>query len=148
MASGLEVLGGILNVLEILEELPLCLKPCCELDRISAESGMKGRRIETSVQKFEPLFVLGGGQSRILSSAVQEFENIRDELSEIECSRGVSTLVELMEHFCATSTLIHLEQCCTSQFSNPKNRNTVMLWVPNNNQRRVSKPCVLCQRVL
>ena len=84
MTSGLEVLGGILNILQTLDGLRICLKAYRSLDKILAESEIKAKKIETSVRTFELLDVLGGEQSRILLDTVHEFENIRDELLNIQ----------------------------------------------------------------
>ena len=84
MTSGLEVLGGILNILQILEGLRLCLKDYRNLDKVLEESETKARKIEASARKFEPLHLLGGEQSRILSDTVQEFENICEQLLSIQ----------------------------------------------------------------
>ena len=84
MTSEFEIPGRVSSVLQILEGLRRCLKDYRKLDTILAESETKARRIETRIRTFEPLHALGGEQSQILSSTVQEFENIRKELSDIQ----------------------------------------------------------------
>ena len=83
MNSAQEVLDGISSIQEIFVWLRTCFKAYRDLDKILAECEIKARKIETIVRTFEPLHALGGQQSRILSDTVQEFKNIRDELSTI-----------------------------------------------------------------
>ncbi len=84
MSSGFELLGGILNIAQILGVIHRHVQGFRRLEATLKTSEACAKGIENKINRLNHLHALDGLQSEILQETIQEFENIRQELIDIQ----------------------------------------------------------------
>ena len=84
MASGFELLGGVLNIVQILGVLSRHVQGFGKLERALKTAEASAMRTEKKIRRLDYLRTLDGLQFEILQETELEFENIREELLVIQ----------------------------------------------------------------
>lgn len=79
-----EVLGGILNIAQIVGSILRHVQGYRQVEEILKGSAAKTMRIESNIRRLDSIHTLNGVQSEILQDAQKDFKIIRDQLLEIQ----------------------------------------------------------------